>query len=40
MGSDQRWYWRAKRWMPRTLLNRVSRRVRKDIAAAKKLTEN
>ncbi len=31
MGSDQRWYWRAKRWMPRTLLNRVSRRVRKDL---------
>jgi short-subunit dehydrogenase len=40
MGHDQRWYWRAKRWLPRTLLSRVARRVRKDLAAAKKLTDN
>jgi len=36
MGTDQRWYWRAKRWLPRTLLGRVARRVRKDLTAAKK----
>jgi NAD(P)-dependent dehydrogenase (short-subunit alcohol dehydrogenase family) len=40
MGRDQRWYWRAKRWLPQTLLSRVARRVRKDLAAAKKLPEN
>jgi short-subunit dehydrogenase len=39
MGADQRWYWRAKRWLPKTLLSRVARRVRKDLAAAKKLTK-
>lgn len=37
-GADQRWYWRAKRWLPRTLLSRVARRVRKDLAAAKKFS--
>jgi hypothetical protein len=31
-GSNQRWYWRAKRWLPMTLLHRVARRVRKDLA--------
>jgi short-subunit dehydrogenase len=31
VGADQRWYWRAKRWLPVTLLNRVARRVRKDL---------
>lgn len=35
MGADQRWYWRAKRWLPQTLLKRVARRVRKDLATAK-----
>jgi short-subunit dehydrogenase len=40
LGADQRWYWRAKRWLPVTLLNRVARRVRKDLSTAKKLTEN
>ena len=28
MGTDQRWYWRLKRLMPRTLLTRVASRVR------------
>jgi NAD(P)-dependent dehydrogenase (short-subunit alcohol dehydrogenase family) len=32
MGADQRWYWRIKRLAPMTLLNRVARRVRKDLA--------
>ena len=32
MGADQRWYWRLKRLMPRTLLRRVASRVRKDLA--------
>jgi len=32
MGADQRWYWRVKRLLPTTLLSRVARRVRKDIA--------
>ncbi len=32
MGADQRWYWRFKRLMPVTLLSRVARRVRKDLA--------
>lgn len=32
MGADQRWYWRIKRLMPVTFLNRVARRVRKDLA--------
>jgi short-subunit dehydrogenase len=31
MGTDQRWYWRLKRLMPRTLLNRVAKRVRNDL---------
>lgn len=31
MGTDQRWYWRLKRLMPRTLLSRVASRLRKDL---------
>jgi short-subunit dehydrogenase len=31
LGTDQRWYWRLKRWLPITLLNRVARRIRKDL---------
>lgn len=31
LGADQGWYWRLKRFMPTTLLNRVARRVRKDL---------
>jgi short-subunit dehydrogenase len=31
LGTDQRWYWRLKRLLPVTLLNRVARRVRKDL---------
>lgn len=31
LGTDQRWYWRFKRLMPRTLLNRVARRLRTDL---------
>ena len=32
MGSDQRWFWRIKRLAPMTLLSRVARRVRNDLA--------
>jgi short-subunit dehydrogenase len=35
MGTDQRWYWRLKRLLPRTLLQRVARRVHQDLAATK-----
>lgn len=31
LGTDQCWYWRFKRLFPVTLLNRVARRVRKDL---------
>ena len=31
MGANHRWYWRLKRLMPVTLLDRVARRVRKDL---------
>jgi NAD(P)-dependent dehydrogenase (short-subunit alcohol dehydrogenase family) len=31
MGTDQRWYWRLKRWLPTTLLNRVARQVLKQL---------
>ncbi len=36
MGADQRWYWRIKRLTPTTLLGRVARRVRKDLATIEK----
>jgi NAD(P)-dependent dehydrogenase (short-subunit alcohol dehydrogenase family) len=32
LGTDQKWYWRFKRFMPTTLLDRVARKVRKDLA--------
>jgi NAD(P)-dependent dehydrogenase (short-subunit alcohol dehydrogenase family) len=32
LGTDQKWYWRIKRWLPTTLLDRVARKVRKDLA--------
>jgi short-subunit dehydrogenase len=35
MGADQRLYWRIKRLLPTTLLNRVAHRVRKDLATIK-----
>jgi NAD(P)-dependent dehydrogenase (short-subunit alcohol dehydrogenase family) len=31
MGAEERWFWRAKRWLPTTLLRRVARRVRQDL---------
>jgi short-subunit dehydrogenase len=32
LGTDQKWYWRIKRLLPTTLLNRVAGKVRKDLA--------
>jgi short-subunit dehydrogenase len=32
LGTDQKWYWRLKRFLPNTLLDRVARKVRKDLA--------
>lgn len=32
LGTDQKWYWRIKRFLPTTLLDRVARKVRKDLA--------
>jgi short-subunit dehydrogenase len=40
LGTDQRWYWRAKRWLPVTLLSRVARRVRKDLVNLPRTTDN
>jgi short-subunit dehydrogenase len=31
-GTDQKWYWRIKRFLPTTLLDRVARKVRRDLA--------
>jgi short-subunit dehydrogenase len=31
MGRPERWYWRLKNWLPRTVLKRVAKRVRRDL---------
>ncbi len=31
MGARERWYWRLKRWLPRTVLQQVAKRVRQDL---------
>lgn len=31
VGQRERWYWRLKRWLPRTVLRQVARRVRHDL---------
>lgn len=31
MGHRERWYWRLKRWLPRTVLQQVAKRVRQDL---------
>jgi NAD(P)-dependent dehydrogenase (short-subunit alcohol dehydrogenase family) len=33
LGTDQRWYWRLKRWLPTKFLKEVARRVNADLAA-------
>jgi hypothetical protein len=40
LGADQRWLWRLKRLMPVTLLDRVARRVRKDLKSQESRVES
>jgi NAD(P)-dependent dehydrogenase (short-subunit alcohol dehydrogenase family) len=40
LGSDQKWYWRIKRFLPTTLLDRVARKVRKDLARIQAATRD
>jgi NAD(P)-dependent dehydrogenase (short-subunit alcohol dehydrogenase family) len=35
MGLRERWYWRLKRWLPRTVLQKVAKRVRQDLKQQK-----
>jgi len=40
MGIRERWLWRIKRFMPRLLLSRVARRVRRDLASLEPRVES
>lgn len=40
LGTDQKWYWRIKRFLPTTLLDRVAHKVRKDLARIETAARN